>query len=263
MTRSSQLDAWEEAFHIEGVTDLRLDLGLWRTIHDWVFDLTRGEQAGVLLARTDAVGDGDLLVGERFLPVTEEYVLDRAQGLRYDGRFNLRVAEAAERSGCGAILIHAHQLERPPIPSSFDTAYGVDFLAFMRRRRPDGVHGLLVVGENCVRGVCETPTEHRAVRRLVASGAPRSAFLMNRWLTRRLRIPATGSSWRLAPLGKRLSLRRRSPWSAYQEAGVTSRSSSSTRVLGCSSQSILTSSMSETFAASLARYGTTLTAPAR
>jgi molybdopterin-synthase adenylyltransferase len=172
LTRADQLHAWEEAFRIEGVTDLRLDLGLWRTIHNWVFDLTRGEQAGVLLARTDAVGDGDLLVGERFLPITEEYVLDRAHGLRYDGRFNLRIAEAAERSGCGAILIHAHGLESPPIPSSFDSAHGVDFLAFMRRRRPDGVHGLLVVGETRVTGVCETRTEYRAVRRLVATGAP-------------------------------------------------------------------------------------------
>ena len=83
----------------EGDLDLRLDLGLWRSIIDWVFDFDSGEQAGALLIRTDAVRDGAVVVGERFVPVTEEYVLDRGHGLRFDGRFNLRVAEAAERRG--------------------------------------------------------------------------------------------------------------------------------------------------------------------
>jgi molybdopterin/thiamine biosynthesis adenylyltransferase len=165
----------------KGDLDLRLDLGLWQSIVEWVFDFDSGEQAGALLIRTDAVRDGAVVVGERFFPVTEEYVLDRTHGLRFDGRFNLRVAEAAERAGCGAILIHAHPLENPPLPSSEDATFGVDFLAFMRRRRPNDVHGLLVVGEESVTGVCETPAERRAVRRLTVGGIPTLSLPHEPW----------------------------------------------------------------------------------
>lgn len=168
-----QLVTRDEAFgETEGLTDLRLDLGLWRTTSDCVFDLTQGEQAGVLLVRTDLTRDGAILVAEQFLPVPEEYVLDRSQGLSYDARFNLRVAEAAEHARCGAVLVHAHPRENPPLPSSFDATYGSQFLAFMRRRRPEDVHGLLVVSEASVTGVCETPVERRAVRRITVAGVP-------------------------------------------------------------------------------------------
>lgn len=168
-----RLLTWDEAFgESAGLTDLRLDLGLWRTTIDWVFDLTQGEQAGVLLVRTDVRRDGAILVAERFLPVPEEYVLDRSQGLRYEARFHLRVAEAADQAQCGAVLVHAHPLESVPLPSSFDATYGAQFLAFMRRRRPGDVHGLLVVSQGSVTGVCETPADRRVVRGLTAAGLP-------------------------------------------------------------------------------------------
>jgi molybdopterin/thiamine biosynthesis adenylyltransferase len=42
----------------------------------------------------------------------------------------------------------------------------------MRRRRPDDAHGLLVLGNDTVTGVCELPAERRSIRRVVAAGIP-------------------------------------------------------------------------------------------
>jgi molybdopterin-synthase adenylyltransferase len=141
--------------------DLRLTGSLWQQVHTHVFDLSRGEQAGALLVRSRPAADPALLVGERFLPVPEEYVLDRRHGLRWDGRFNLRLAEAGQAAGCGVLLVHAHPDGEDLAFSAPDLDSGRLLMDFLERRLPGRIHGLLLLGPN------------GRVRSLLASGRAR------------------------------------------------------------------------------------------
>ncbi len=141
--------------------DLRLTGSLWQQVHTHVYDLSRGEQAGALLVRGRPAADPALLVGERFLPVPEGYVLDRGHGLRWDGRFNLRLAEAGQAAGCGVLLVHAHPDSRHLAFSGPDLESGRLLMDFLERRLPGRIHGLLLLSPN------------GQVRSLLASGRAR------------------------------------------------------------------------------------------
>jgi molybdopterin-synthase adenylyltransferase len=141
--------------------DLRLTGSLWQQIRTHVFDLSRGEQAGALLVRGRPAADPVLLVGERFLPIPEGHVLDRRHGLRWDGRFNLRLAEAGQAAGCGVLLVHAHPDSRHLAFSGPDLESGRLLMDFLERRLPERIHGLLLLGLN------------GRVRSLLASGRAR------------------------------------------------------------------------------------------
>jgi molybdopterin/thiamine biosynthesis adenylyltransferase len=128
--------------------DLRLTGSLWRQIRTHVFDLARGEQAGALLVRGHPAAAPVLLVGEQFLPIPEDHVLDRRHGLRWDGRFNLRLAEAAQAAGCGILLVHAHPDSEHLAFSRPDLENGQLLVDFLARRLPGRIHGLLLLSPN-------------------------------------------------------------------------------------------------------------------
>jgi len=104
--------------------------------------------AGALLVRGRPAADPMLLVGERFLPVPEEYVLDRRHGLRWDGRFNLRLAEAGKAAGCGVLLVYAHPDGEDLAFSRPDVGGGRLLMDFLERQIPGRIHGLLLLGSN-------------------------------------------------------------------------------------------------------------------
>jgi len=155
-----------------GSVDLRVDLATWSRVLADIFDFSARERAGALLVRARPASDPDVLIGLSWMTVPDEYVIATKGGLAYDGRFNLRVAEAAAQSNCGALIVHAHPGDGPPAPSTTDAEYGAAFLDFMRRRRPDAVHGLLVVADDTITGVAVSPLGARRVERLVAAGIP-------------------------------------------------------------------------------------------
>lgn len=155
-----------------GPAIIRVDTGRWAVVQAEVFDFSERERAGVLLTRAARSDDGAVLAVVGWMPVPDEYVIDTAHGLAYDGRFNLRVAEAAESLDAGAVLVHAHPGKAVPQPSSTDAERGAAFLAFMRRRRPEATHGLIVIADDTVTGVIDEPTAVRDVERLVSVGLP-------------------------------------------------------------------------------------------
>jgi molybdopterin/thiamine biosynthesis adenylyltransferase len=164
---------WSDQFgSVTSSVDIRIDSDLWQVITSSVYDFSRREQAGVLFVRTRGSKRDRMVIGYDFLVVSDEYVIDHRLGLRYDGRFNLRVAERAESSNCGAILIHAHPTQSPPQPSERDATLGADFMRFMKRRQPEETHGLLVVGDKSVTGICDLTDGLRTVNRVVVAGIP-------------------------------------------------------------------------------------------
>lgn len=151
---------------------LRADRHTWSAVLDEIFDFRRRERAGVLFVRAYPQPDPDLLVGIEWMPVPDDYVRPTAHGLAFDGRFNLRVAERAAELRAGALLVHAHPGHRPPLPSTTDAEHGAAFIAFMRRRHPEQIHGLLIVADHTITGIVDTSRALRAIECVVASGIP-------------------------------------------------------------------------------------------
>ena len=150
---------------------LRVDRGLWTQISDHI-GTTHQEEAGALLVRNRPATRPDLLIIEGFLPVPDEFVTDRRHGLRYDGRFHLRVAREAAERGVGALIVHEHPHQDPPIPSEEDTIQAERFITFMRRRAPDASHGYLVVGDETITGIVDVGGYRLFVQRVVEVGTP-------------------------------------------------------------------------------------------
>lgn len=145
----------------------------WAAVCAEIFDFTTRERAGALLVRGVGTGTGLLVTVVGWIPVPDEYVLDSSRGLIYDGRFNLRVAEATMQHDAGAVLVHAHPGEATPQASRTDSERGAAFLAFMRRRRPNAVNGLLIVADDTITGAIDEPDGAlREVDRLIAVGLP-------------------------------------------------------------------------------------------
>jgi molybdopterin/thiamine biosynthesis adenylyltransferase len=150
--------------------DLRLDGVVWR-------DLARhlasdDEQVGALLVRGKPAHDPATLVAERWRPVTQEYVRDRTHGLTWDGRFNLRLAEEAEASGLGVVFVHRHAGELAPRLSRTDRSRGQALLRFLRRRCPEGIHGVLVLANAGIAGWVESPNGRRRWAEVRSAGPP-------------------------------------------------------------------------------------------
>lgn len=151
---------------------VRVDRHTWSTVLHEILDFELRERAGALFVRSYPARDPELLVGIDWMPIPDEYVHPSAHGLAFDGRFNLRVAERANELGAGALLIHAHPGQLQPIPSPTDAEHGAAFISFMRRRRPEQAHGLLVVADNTIRGIVDTSSTLREIARVVSSGIP-------------------------------------------------------------------------------------------
>lgn len=161
-----------------GIGAVRVDSAMWEAVCGEIFDFETRERAGALLVHAQPSDAGPLLTVVEWMPVPDEYVIDSAHGLVYDGRFNLRVAEAADAVDAGALLVHAHPGTVPPLPSPTDANRGAAFLAFMRRRRPKSTHGLLVVANDTVTGLIDEPGGAlRDVARVVAVGLPTREWL--------------------------------------------------------------------------------------
>ena len=160
-----------------GSSIIRVGASTWASVTSDVFDFTVRENAGVLFVRAVPTTRGPLLTGLRWFPVPDEYVLDSSHGLAYDGRFHLRIAEIADDLDAGAVLIHAHAGTGVPRPSRTDAERGAAFLAFMRRRRPDATHGLVVVADGTVTGVIDEPSGLREVEKVVSCGLPTQEWI--------------------------------------------------------------------------------------
>ena len=152
---------------------MRADAATWASVCAEIFDFTTRERAGALLVRGVGTDTGLLLTVVGWIPVPDEYVLGSSHGLIYDGRFNLRVAEATLQLDAGAVLVHAHPGEGTPQASRTDNEHGAAFLAFMRRRRPNAVNGLLIVADDTITGAVDEPDGAlRDVYRLIVVGLP-------------------------------------------------------------------------------------------
>ena len=156
-----------------GTATIRTGAVAWASVCTEIFDFTSRERAGALLVQGVGTEAGALVTVLGWMPVPDEYVLDSSHGLAYDGRFNLRVAEVAKQHDAGAVLVHAHPGEATPRASDPDAEHGAAFLAFMRRRRPDAVNGLLIVADDTITGVIDEPNGAlREVDRLISVGLP-------------------------------------------------------------------------------------------
>lgn len=172
MTAAAAEDGWERAFdRTLPAVKVRVPRRLWDVVARTVFDFDVREQAGAIVGRLL----GGVLVADTFVPVTDEYVLRGVRGLGFDGRFNLRVAEAVQAAGF-ALLVHAHPWERPPLPSPPDTATATAFSEFIIRRDPSAHAGFVVVGDASVTGVVTSAAGCAAVNQLVVAGLPHVVF---------------------------------------------------------------------------------------
>lgn len=168
-----------------GTATLRADAATWASVSAEIFDFTTRERAGALLVRAVGTDRGLLLTVVGWIPVPDEYVLDSSHGLIYDGRFNLRVAEATMHRDAGAVLVHAHPGDATPRASRTDAENGAAFLTFMRRRRPNVVNGLLIVADDNITGVVDEPDGTlRDVDRLIVVGLP-----IREWVQQRRLVP--------------------------------------------------------------------------
>lgn len=136
--------------------DLRTAGTLWREVAAHLAD-DEQEEAGALLVRYRPGDQVSTLVAERWRPVPDQYVTSRDDGLVWDGRFNLRLADEAAETGLGVVVVHRHGGPWPPRLSRTDRERGRAVLRFLRRRCPSAVHGLLVVASTGVAGWLETP----------------------------------------------------------------------------------------------------------
>ena len=125
-----------------------------------------------LLVRAHPTADPVLLVVEGWRPVNEAAVLERSHGLRWDGRFNLRVAREAESTGRGAVFVHQHPGRSTPRLSLTDRSQGRALVRFLRRRCPDATHGILVLSDDGVAGWLEGPWGLRYIGEVRDSGPP-------------------------------------------------------------------------------------------
>jgi molybdopterin/thiamine biosynthesis adenylyltransferase len=152
--------------------DLRVDGATWRAVSDHLAN-EQDEQAAALLVRSRPEGDDPVaLVVERWRPVTDAYVRDRTHGLTWDGRFNMRVADEAEREGLGVVFIHRHGGASTPRLSGIDRDRGQALLRFLRRRCPDATHGLLVIGDGGIAGWIQTSSGRRRWAEVRSAGPP-------------------------------------------------------------------------------------------
>lgn len=152
---------------------LRVDRVMWDAVRAEVFDYTTRERAGVLLVKSSQGGAGEqIIVAVGWVPVDDRYVRPSRHGLSFDGRFLLRVADAADQLDAGALLVHAHPGQMPPRPSLTDIEHGASFVTFMRRRRPDSVNGLLIISDRGVAGVLDGPDGQANLSAVTSVGIP-------------------------------------------------------------------------------------------
>jgi molybdopterin/thiamine biosynthesis adenylyltransferase len=149
--------------------DLRVDRHLWRQVVDHLAG--DEEQVAVLLVRARP-RDPVVLVIEGWRPVEEAVVLDRSHGLRWDGRFNLRVAREAESTGWGVLFVHRHRGRSTPRLSTTDRDSGRVLVEFLRRRCPSATHGIVVLSDDSVAGWLEAPGGRRRIGEVRDSGPP-------------------------------------------------------------------------------------------
>jgi molybdopterin/thiamine biosynthesis adenylyltransferase len=150
--------------------DLRVDHILWKQVVDHLAG--DEEQVAALLVRARPATDPAVLVVEAWRPVDEAHVLDRSHGLRWDGRFNLRVAREAESTGHGVVFVHRHWGRSTPRLPATDRHRGRDLIQFFRRRCPDATHGFVVVSDDDVAGWIEAPEGRRRIGEIRDSGPP-------------------------------------------------------------------------------------------
>jgi molybdopterin/thiamine biosynthesis adenylyltransferase len=139
---------------------------------DEIYDFDVRERAGALFVVRQAGANVAILVGLEWMPVPDEYVQASIHGLSFDGRFGLRVAERAAELKAGALLVHAHPGSAAPVPSTTDAERGAAFMAFMQRRLPEHISGLLIVADHTLTGIVGTPTGTSEIKRVVAAGIP-------------------------------------------------------------------------------------------
>lgn len=151
--------------------DLRTAGGLWEKVAEHLADHGK-EQAGALLVRARPEHHPSVVVAVRWQPVPEEEITSREHGLEWDARFNLRVADEAEASGLGVVLVHKHGGPWPPKLSRIDRERGASLLRFLRRRCPSAVHGLLVVAATGIAGWLESSEGDRLQWREIRIGSP-------------------------------------------------------------------------------------------
>lgn len=150
--------------------DLRADHHLWSQVVDHLAG--DEEQVAALLVRARPTADPAVLVIEGWRPVDDAAVLDRSHGLRWDGRFNLRVAREAESTGRGVVFVHRHRGRGMPRLSLTDRDRGRALVRFLRRRCPDATHGMVVLSDDGVAGWLEGPSGPRRVGEVRGSGPP-------------------------------------------------------------------------------------------
>lgn len=150
--------------------DLRVDRLLWRQVVDHLAG--DEEQVAALLVRARPATDPVVLVIEAWRPVDEAHVLDRSHGLRWDGRFNLRVAREAESTGHGVVFVHRHWGRSTPRLSVTDRDRGRALVQFLHRRCPDATHGFVVLSDDDVAGWLGAPEGRRRIGEIRDSGPP-------------------------------------------------------------------------------------------
>lgn len=150
--------------------DLRVDRHLWRQVADHLAG--DEEQVAALFVRARPTVDPVALVIEAWRPVDEAVVLDRSHGLRWDGRFNLRVAREAESTGRGVVFVHRHRGRSTPRLSTTDSDRGRALVEFLRRRCPSATHGIVVLSADGIAGWLEAPAGRRRVGEVRDSGPP-------------------------------------------------------------------------------------------
>jgi molybdopterin/thiamine biosynthesis adenylyltransferase len=150
--------------------DLRVDGRLWHQVVDHLSG--DEEQVAALFVRARPTADPVALVIEGWRPVDEAAVLDRSHGLRWDGRYNLRVAREAEAAGRGVVFVHRHPGRWTPRLSTTDHDRGRALVAFLRRRGPDATHGIVVLSDGGIAGWVEAPVGRRRIGELRDSGPP-------------------------------------------------------------------------------------------
>jgi molybdopterin/thiamine biosynthesis adenylyltransferase len=186
------------------VLEVRTHADLWRAVEDHVRDFSSGEQAGFLVVRTGS--DTGIAIGQQFLPIPEQYVLDREHGLNWDGRFNLRVVDFLRKDE-GAMLVHAHPHGDRPALSPTDRVKGADLLGFLQRRQPEGTHGLIVLGRgDAAAGEAVSPSGRMVLRRVVVPGDPRRV-LFPEPLDLEVEDPSDRQYLALGPVGESLLTR--------------------------------------------------------
>ncbi len=150
--------------------DLRVDHLRWRQVLDHLAG--DEEEVAALLVRARPTDDPAVVVIEGWRPVDEAAVVDRSHGLRWNGRFNLRLAREAESTGQGVVFVHRHPGRSTPRLSPTDRDRGRALMRFLRRRCPQATHGIVVLSDDGIAGWLEGPSGRRRIGEVRDSGPP-------------------------------------------------------------------------------------------